>query len=278
MGYLNFLLSLPEEWIIATLEKSPGEPSIERDSLSSPMTAWALDHIEFTGNPADMIQCGSNKTQDKQLFGNYFAHCMDANISHSRTHTSFSNEFEGLFTRLTTSFQTGGLTFDKIRPGNAIHYRGIRFKETPDDTSRMDVFKDQVYPSIDSPVQRELARQLEINAPDDVSVAVEHSESAEEVPESVDDTLVNPCEIPEPPLVDGWCAAVGEDVGVQISVESNRWVKGSIVGIPIESKYSSERIDSFKVMVLDETFYIHRDQYHQVRPLASSNTSREVVA
>jgi hypothetical protein len=190
-AYTNFLLSLPEQWILHTLENAPGEPTIENESLDNPMMAWFLDCVETTGDAADRVQLGRNKNAGEQLFSSYFDYCEKANIgsAYSKNHVTFAKEFEQIYARLKSTMEGSGKKFGHVRPANKLHYLGLRLKPEADDTSRLQQFE-ALRPEkspIDSPAQLGITNQLGPIEEPEFAAPVEDEESDQHLIEEEDD-------------------------------------------------------------------------------------------
>lgn len=138
-AYTNFLLSLPKEVVLETLQNAPGEPSVEEDAKTDPMTAWFADCIEVTGDQFDRIQLGSDATKSGTLFASYVKYCENANMGDRfiRNKVSFSNDFSEFFKTITVAFKAPDIHMGTVKPGNKLHYTGIKFKTEIDDSSQI---------------------------------------------------------------------------------------------------------------------------------------------
>jgi hypothetical protein len=139
-AYTNFLLSLPEDFILETLRNAPGEPSLEIEGYDNPLLAWLLDCVEITGDSADRLQLGRDRGVISQLFGNYIDYCLRANLGErfAKTHTSFAKDFDLAYERLAATLKDDtSRQFGRVKPGNKLHYIGLRLKLEADDTSRI---------------------------------------------------------------------------------------------------------------------------------------------
>jgi hypothetical protein len=231
-AYTNFLLSLPEQWILDTLESAPGEPTIENEA-DNPMMAWFMDCVEITGDAADRVQLGRDKNAAEQLFSSYFSYCEKANIgsAYSKNHVTFAKEFEQIYARLKSTRECSGKEFGHVRPGNKLHYIGLRLKSEADDSSRLQQFE-ALRPEqspIDSPVQLGIANQLgSVEEPESATV-----DASEDLTIEYDcNVKPEPLEAIEPPLqVGDWQPAIGEEVAFQ---RSGVWVAATVSKIPTD--------------------------------------------
>jgi D5 N terminal like len=243
-AYTNFLLSLPEQWVLDTLESAPGEPTIENESLDNPMMAWFLDCVEITGNAADRVQLGRNKNAAEQLFSSYFDYCEKANIGsgYSKNHVTFAKEFEQIYARLKSTMAGSGKAFGHLKPGNKLHYLGLRLKPEADDTSRLQQFETlrPEQSKIDSPVQQGLKAQLgEVELlpiepipaviapaePEPDNFELEFHDDIEDEPDNLE-----PPELAEPaPTTQGWEPAIGDQVAFD---REGQWVRATVLASP----------------------------------------------
>jgi hypothetical protein len=240
-GYTNFLLSLPEQWILTTLEAAPGEPTIENDSLDNPMMAWFMDCIRITGEGRDRLQVGRDKTRVDQLFGSYFAYCDAANIgpAYSKNHVTFAREFEQIYNRLAATMADSGREFGIVRPENKLHYMGIALKHEADDSSRCghDDAQTDDAEVLTSPCQIGLVAQLP---------AVE-SDLVEEIVTEVDPIVPDIDSLPQidpPEDSPEWVPAIGDHVAV---LGSAGWVAATIETIPTDHRDPSKRCNFYKI-------------------------------
>jgi phage/plasmid-associated DNA primase len=159
-GYTNFLLSLPEEYIVSTLTNASGNPTVQQEAARDPMVAWFMDCVHITEDSTDRVQQGNDKDKIDQLFGNYFQYCRKSGTGETyiKNKGTFATDFEAFVRR---AAKDHGWKIDIVKPGGKKLYTGLALKAEPDDSSSIDhsdTNEDSAVPV--TPVQLGIAEQL----------------------------------------------------------------------------------------------------------------------
>ena len=235
-GYTNFLLSLPEEYIVSTLTNASGNPTVQQEAARDPMVAWFMDCIKVTEDSTDRVQQGNDKEKTDQLFGSYFQYCRKSGTAESyiKNKGSFATDFEAFVRR---AAKDNGWKIDIVKPSGKKLYTGLALKAEPDDSSSIDHSDtNEDSTALVTPVQIGIAEQLGTIPIDPTPTLDPTSKPAEQIDSAQDNPgkLVQFEHLPTPAIAASSELPTPEPIAASVSINkihSARPAKGDWVTV-----------------------------------------------